>query len=113
MAFLEKHVPARIFKPVCNWMEKHAILSVALPAILPPPMPLSPFVLAAGALKMPRNKFLITFTVSRFCRHAAAASLGIYCGPHVLRMWNRFTRKYATPILVTIWTLILTSVGIA
>jgi membrane protein DedA with SNARE-associated domain len=94
-------------------METHAILSVALPAILPPPMPLSPFVLAAGALKMSRNKFLITFTVSRFLRHAAAAGLGIYFGPHVLRMWNRFTRKWATPILVTIWSIILTSVGIA
>jgi membrane protein DedA with SNARE-associated domain len=70
-------------------------------------------VLAAGALKMSRNKFLITFTVSRFLRHAAAAGLGIYFGPHVLRMWNRFTRKWATPILVTIWSIILTSVGIA
>jgi membrane protein YqaA with SNARE-associated domain len=113
MAFLEKHVPARIFKSVCHWMETHAILSVALPAILPPPMPLSPFVLAAGALKMSRKKFLITFTVSRFLRHAAFAGLGLYYGPHVLRLWNHFSRKYATPILITLWTLILTSVGIA
>jgi membrane protein DedA with SNARE-associated domain len=113
MAFLEKHVPARIFKSVCRWMETHAILSVALPAILPPPMPLSPFVLAAGALKMSRNKFLITFTASRFLRHSAAAGLGIYFGPHVLRMWNKFSRKWATTILVTVWTIILTTVGIA
>ena len=113
MAFLEKHVPARIFKPVCRWMETHAILSVALPAILPPPMPLSPFVLAAGALKMSRNKFLITFTVSRLVRHAAAAGLGIYYGPHVVRMWNRFSRKWAVPILITVWTIILTALGIA
>jgi membrane protein YqaA with SNARE-associated domain len=113
MAFLEKHVPARIFKRVTSWMETHAILSVALPAILPPPMPLSPFVLAAGALNMSRNKFLVTFTVSRFLRHAAAAGLGIYYGSQVVRMWNRFTRKWAVPILVTIWTIILSSVGIA
>jgi membrane protein DedA with SNARE-associated domain len=76
-------------------------------------MPLSPFVLAAGALKMSRKKFLITFTVSRFLRHAAFAGLGLYYGPHVLRLWNHFSRKYATPILITLWTLILTSVGIA
>jgi len=50
-------VPANIFKPVCRWMQTHAVLSVALPAVLPPPMPLSPFVLAAGALKMAREKF--------------------------------------------------------
>jgi membrane protein DedA with SNARE-associated domain len=113
MAFLEKHVPPRFLKPVCNWMEKHAILAVALPAILPPPMPLSPFVLAAGALKMSRNKFLATFTISRFVRHSAAAALGIYYGPHVLRMWTRFSRKWGAEILITVWSVILISVAIA
>jgi membrane protein YqaA with SNARE-associated domain len=113
MAFLEKHVPPRIFKPVCHWMETHAILSVALPAVLPPPMPLSPFVLAAGALKMSRNKFLTTFTASRFLRHAFAAWLGVYYGRHVLRVWNMFTRKYSAAILITIWSIILISAGIA
>ena len=113
MKFLEKHVSPRIFKPVCNWMEKHAIISVALPAILPPPMPLSPFVLAAGALKMSRNKFLATFTVSRFLRHAFAAWLGIHYGRGVLRMWNVFTRKWGTEILVVIWGAILIGVAIA
>jgi membrane protein YqaA with SNARE-associated domain len=113
MAFLRKHVPARIFKTVCTWMESHAILSVALPAVLPPPMPLSPFVLAAGALNMSRNKFLTTFTLSRLARHATAATIGVYYGPHVVRMWNLFTRKYGVEILSVIWTIILVSVTIA
>ncbi len=113
MAFLEKHVPSRIFKRVCTWMESHAVLSVALPAILPPPMPLSPFVLAAGALNMSRRTFMITFTVSRFLRHAAAAAIGVYYGPHVVHLWNMFTRKYGTQILIAIWSIILISVGIA
>jgi membrane protein YqaA with SNARE-associated domain len=113
MAFLEKRIPPRIFKRVCGWMEAHNILSVALPAILPPPMPLSPFVLAAGALKMSRQKFLTTFTVSRLLRHAAAAAIGVYYGPHVVHLWNLFTRRYAVPILSTIWGLILIAVGIA
>jgi membrane protein YqaA with SNARE-associated domain len=113
MAFLEKHVPARAFKRICTWMESHAILSVALPAILPPPMPLSPFVLAAGALNMSRRTFMVTFTVSRLLRHAAAAAIGVYYGPHVVHLWNIFTRKYGVPILTTIWSVILISVGIA
>jgi membrane protein YqaA with SNARE-associated domain len=113
MAFLEKHVPPRIFKSVCTWMESHAILSVALPAILPPPMPLSPFVLAAGALNMSRRTFMVTFTVSRFLRHAAAAAIGVYYGPHVVHVWNMFTREYGVPILIAIWSVILISVGIA
>lgn len=113
MQFLEKHVPARIFKRVCNWMNHHAILSVALPAVLPPPMPLSPFVLAAGALKMSKKKFLIAFTVSRGARHAFAAWLGIRYGSYVIHLWNRFSAKWATTILIVIWTAILISCAIA
>jgi membrane protein YqaA with SNARE-associated domain len=103
MAFLEKHVPARIFKNVTHWMENHAILAVALPAILPPPAPLSPFVLAAGALNMSSQKFLSTFTISRAIRHAIAAWLGIHYGRTVIRLWNGISAKYATPVLVVLW----------
>jgi membrane protein YqaA with SNARE-associated domain len=104
MAFLEKRIPPRIFKRVTGWMEHHNILSVALPAILPPPMPLSPFVLAAGALNMSRNKFLATFTISRAIRHAIAAWLGIHYGRTVIRLWNQVSDKYAVPILIILWT---------
>src|SRR6266403_1280311 len=88
MAFLEKRIPPRIFKRVCHWMESHAILAVALPAILPPPMPLSPFVLAAGAVRMSRRKFMTAFTVSRAIRHIIAAWLGLHYGRHIVRIWN-------------------------
>ena len=94
-------------------MENHAILSVALPAILPPPMPLSPFVLAAGALNMSRKKFMITFTVSRALRHTIAAWLGIHYGRHIVRLWNAISAKYATPFLIVVWTLIIVSCAIA
>jgi membrane protein YqaA with SNARE-associated domain len=113
MAFIEKHISPKIFHRVCDWMEHHAVLSVALPAILPPPMPLSPFVLAAGALQMSRKKFMISFTVSRFLRHCAAAALGVYFGPSVLHVWNMFSRRWAVPILIGIWSVILIFVGIA
>src|SRR5438105_6463487 len=113
MAFLEKHVKKSIFKRVCDWMNRHAILSVALPAALPPPMPLSPFVLAAGALEMSRRKFMMTFTISRCLRHVAAAAIGIYFGPHVLHVWNMFSRKWGPAILIALWSVILISVGFA
>lgn len=113
LAFIEKHISPRIFKRVCDWMEHHAVLSVALPAILPPPMPLAPFVLAAGALQMSRRTFMISFTVSRLLRHLAAALLGVYFGPYVLHIWNSFSRKWAVPILVGIWIVILVTVAIA
>ena len=113
MQFLEKHVPERIFKRVCGWMEQHAILSVALPAILPPPMPLSPFVLAAGALKMSLRTFMVAFTTSRLLRHVIAAWAGVYYGRQVLQLWNRFSDKWATTILIVFWSVLLIFVGLA
>lgn len=113
MAFLEQRVPPRILNPVKRWMERHAILAVALPAVLPPPMPLSPFVLAAGALRMDRKRFLIAFTVSRFVRHAFAAWLGIHYGHSVIRMWNHITARWGTTFLVVLWSVILLGCAIA
>jgi membrane protein YqaA with SNARE-associated domain len=113
MAFLEKRVSKRSFGLVRNWMERHAILSVALPALLPPPMPLSPFVLAAGALSMSKRKFMTTFTISRTARHVIATWLGIYYGRTILRLWNHISARYSTTILVIVWTVIALSCAIA
>lgn len=114
MAFLEKHVSKRYLKPVQGWVENHAILSVALPAILPPPMPLSPFVLVAGAVEMSRRKFMIAFTTSRFARHAVAAWLGIRYGKQVLHIWNQFSERWAVTILIVFWAVVIvfTAIGI-
>jgi membrane protein YqaA with SNARE-associated domain len=113
MAFLEKHVPERILKQVTGWMESHAILAVAVPAVLPPPMPLSAFVLAAGAVRMSRRKFMTAFTVSRFLRHGIAAWLGAHYGHQVLALWNRFSERWGTMILIALWSVILVFTGIA
>lgn len=113
MQFLESHVPERIFKRICGWMEGHALLSVALPAILPPPMPLSPFVLAAGALRMSMQRFMASFTISRFIRHVIAAWAGVHYGKQVLGLWAKFSDKWATTILIAFWAILLVGVGIA
>ncbi len=113
MTFLEKNVPKRILKRVTRWMENHAILAVALPALLPPPMPLSPFVLAAGVLKMSRRTFLTTFTISRALRHTAAVGVGILYGPQVLHLWAHFSERWATTILLVLWTVILVGLSVS
>lgn len=113
MAFLEKHVPEGILKRVTGWMESHALLSVALPAILPPPMPLSAFVLAAGAVHMSRKKFMTAFTASRFLRHCIAVWLGVRYGHNVLALWNRFSARWGVVILISVWSVLLLFTAIA
>jgi membrane protein DedA with SNARE-associated domain len=76
-------------------------------------MPLSPFVLAAGALKMSKKKFMTTFTISRAARHSIAVGLGVYYGRHIIRFWGKIYDTYATPILIVLWTAIIISCAIA
>ena len=113
MAFLEKHVSKPILNRVTAWMERHAILAVSLPALLPPPMPLSPFVLAAGAVQMSRKKFMWAFTISRFLRHCIAVWIGVRYGHTFLKLWSHFSDKWATTILIFIWATILLSLAFA
>lgn len=107
MAFLQKHISQRTLGRITSWMERHPIIAVALPAILPPPMPLWPFILAAGAVHMERKKFMWAFTTSRFLRHIIACWLGIHYGHDVLRMWAHFNDRWANTILIAVWTIIL------
>lgn len=113
-AFLKKHVPKRLLKPIQSWIEHHAILAVAVPAILPPPVPLSFFVLVAGAANMSRGKFMSAFTTSRFARHVIAAWLGIRYGKAVLHLWSQFSDRWAKTILIAFWslTILFTAIGI-
>jgi len=113
MKFLSKHVPERILSRVTGWMERHAILAVALPALLPPPMPLSAFVLAAGAVHMSRKTFMTAFTLSRLARHAIAVWLGLRYGHAVLHLWTRFSAKWGTPILIGTWSVLAVFLAIA
>ena len=97
---LEHYVSPKYLKAICGWVERHAVLGVALPALLPPPMPLSPFIVAAGALGVSRRKFLITFGVSRGMRYSLVAWLGYHYGRRILRTWNHVSDEWSTAVVV-------------
>ncbi|HVH87858.1 MAG TPA: VTT domain-containing protein [Terriglobales bacterium] len=96
---LEKRIPEKKLKKVYRWSEQYGLGAVAVPALLPPPFPLSPFLLAAGVLKVPRAKFLGAYAAGRLVRYSIVALLGRFYGPAVIRGIQR----YSEPI---IWALI-------
>ena len=112
IAFLERRVPAKLLRRLTKWVEDHSIIAIALPAILPPPVPLSPFVLAAGAVHVSRRRFMTAFTASRFLRHLIACWLGIRYGAPVLKLWSRFSDRWAVTILIVFWTLTIVFVAV-
>jgi membrane protein YqaA with SNARE-associated domain len=98
-AALSRHVPARILGRIVGWVERHRILSVFLPAVLPPPIPLLPFALAAGALGVSRTRFLAVYGSARSLRYSFVAWLGVTYGRRIVRIWTGTLHEWSTPLL--------------
>ncbi len=64
---------------------RFGILALAVPALLPPPMPFKIFVATAGALQFPRRRFLMTILIARSLRYYTEGILAVYYGQRVLR----------------------------
>ncbi len=56
---------------------------LAAAAVLPPPFPLTPFVLTCGALDLDRRRFFLVFGVMRLIRFAVIALLARHYGDRV------------------------------
>jgi membrane protein YqaA with SNARE-associated domain len=89
-AMLDRSVPARFRSHLRSWVGRHAILSVCLAAMLPPPIPLMPFLLGAGALGVGRRQVLIALGIARSVRYGAEAVLGMFLGRRILRLWDHY-----------------------
>jgi membrane protein YqaA with SNARE-associated domain len=81
---LAHKVSARTLKRVYGIFERWGFAAIAIPALLPPPMPLVPFVLAAGAMQYSVNKFLLAMTLGRIVRYLILAYLAARYGPKIL-----------------------------
>jgi membrane protein YqaA with SNARE-associated domain len=66
------------------------VLALAIPAILPPPMPFKIFVVSAGVFGFPYRRLAITLLVSRALRYAFWGVLGAIYGDEALAYLQRF-----------------------
>lgn len=93
-------------------VQKGGAVAMALPALLPPPFPLTPFVLTCGALKANRWIFFPTFAAMRLIRFGSEAALARIYGRGVLRMLesNAFQRVIIGFIIVAVLGTIVSAV---
>jgi len=96
---LERYVPKRILARVTGWVKKHGAWSAGLAAALPPPVPLTPFLLAAGALKVSLAPFLAFYGLARAARYGLLAWLGVTYGRRIVRTWQKDVTGWSTTIL--------------
>jgi membrane protein YqaA with SNARE-associated domain len=83
-AVLRKRFPLQSIKRVEQAYERFGFFAIAIPAILPPPLPFKIFVATAGALEYPRWKFLLTVMIARSLRYYVEGILAVYYGRRVL-----------------------------
>lgn len=98
-AALERYVPRRFLNPLVNWVKRHGVVSICIASILPPPIPLMPFLVAAGALGVERKGFLWSFALTRTLRYTLVAWVGATYGRTVMRLWSRYLSGWSTVIL--------------
>src|ERR1700730_17934386 len=69
-----------------KWVDKHAFLSVFIPAILPPPLPFKIFVLAEGVFQVPLRTFILAILLGRGVRYVAEGSFAVRYGQRALAL---------------------------
>jgi membrane protein YqaA with SNARE-associated domain len=77
---LNDRLSKRNVKKVVRVFERWGFGAIAVPALLPPPMPMVPFVIAAGALQYSPRKFLVAMSLGRLARYCILAYLGAAYG---------------------------------
>lgn len=97
---------AKIFK---NMFEKWGYAAIIVPAVLPPPFPMVPFLIAAGATQYPRSKFLSALTFGRAVRYTILGILGFLYGHWIINVM----REHVVEIVCVGAGLIVASAGLA
>ena len=83
-AVLRKRFKPESIQRVEQAYARFGFLAIAIPAILPPPLPFKIFVATAGTLEYPRWKFLLTVMIARSFRYYVEGILAVFYGRRVL-----------------------------
>lgn len=100
---LEKKLPKKKADKIYKLFKRYGFWSLFVPALLPPPVPYSPFLIVAGALKYPKRNFLAAVGLARAIRYGLLAWLGSMYSKQIFGFFHNYYR----PML---WTVVALSV---
>jgi membrane protein YqaA with SNARE-associated domain len=107
---LARKLSKKKIEKVHRAFDRWGVATIFVPAMLPPPTPLSPFLLGAGAMSYPLPKFLLTLTAARALRFTIVAYLASVYGQRVFRF---LMRHYQVMLWALIALAVLAGVGVA
>ena len=83
---LERYVPERRLERMRCRVRNSGAVALAVPALMPPPFPLTPFVLTCGAMNVNPGRFFGVFAAMRLVRFGTEALLALVYGRGILRV---------------------------
>jgi len=107
-AALERRFSRRKVDKVCELFERWGFGAIVIPALLPPPVPMVPFLLAAGAMQYPVRKFLAALALGRIARYMLLA----YLAARYARRIISFIRVHGHPVALGIIIVLLAAAAV-
>src|SRR5215831_9208802 len=109
--FLRKTFADERLNRVQRWYQRHGVLAVIVPSLLPPPTPFKIFVLSAGTFGISWPKFLTAVVIGRGIRYFSEGILAVMYGPAAIQFVQRNYGKLglAVAILIVVTALVFFS----
>ncbi len=85
---LEARLPRRRVAQVERAFKQRGFVALFIAGLLPPPLPMVPFIVGAGALQYPTRRFLLAVGASRVLRYALVAWLAHIYGRGIMRVFT-------------------------
>jgi membrane protein YqaA with SNARE-associated domain len=112
-AFLRKTFAGERVARVQRWFQRHGVLAVIVPSLLPPPTPFKIFVLSAGAFGISWPKFITAVVIGRGIRYFSEGILAVAYGPAAVEFVKQNYGKVglAVAILIAVSAFLFFTVG--
>ena len=91
---LEKRISRKRAQKMYRVFKRYAFGSVLVGALCPPPLPIVPFLLTAGAMQYPRKKFVAALALGRGVRYTILAYLGARYGARIMQWLGRYYEPF-------------------
>ena len=93
--FLRKRLHQGNIDRALRMYQRHGLMALMVPAILPPPAPFKLFVLMAGLAEVRPHQFVLAIALARGARYVALGTLAIFYGDAALELMRTRGREVA------------------
>src|SRR5215510_637238 len=101
-AFLSRTFTSERLARVQSWYQRHGVLAVIVPSLLPPPTPFKIFVLSAGTFGISWPKFLTAVVIGRGIRYFSEGILAVMYGPAAIEFVQKNYGKIGLALAILI-----------